>query len=213
MENPRSTEPSGVFNVTITDNYDRVIYYWSSASSPTVVMKTAAAPTAISFTRTSEANGNYNTYTFEITNNNVYQEGDQVSLTLPDGMLFKSDSECSSFVGFTAESCSISTNLQTMYFTVAFSGSRLLASGVSGNTWGFSISNVKNPPSTQTWASVSYIVQTADGYKVEEESTELGLTNTSPGEIAYTTAGAIPQSFTQGEETTYAISFVPANYL
>jgi hypothetical protein len=111
MENPRSTAPTGVFNVTIIDSYQRVLYYWDSSTSPTVIMKTAADPTSITYTRTSEANGDYNPYTFVIKNNNIYQEGDVVWITLPSSMAFSSSSTCSNFVGFTAQDCDVSTAL------------------------------------------------------------------------------------------------------
>jgi hypothetical protein len=84
--------------------------------------------------------------------------------------------------------------------------------GESGNVWGFTISDVKNPYSTEISTSMIYTVKTSGGYDVEEEDTDLKVTNTLPGTLAYTTAGAVPDSFTKGEQTSYTVTFAPLNY-
>ena len=54
MLNPRSTQPTGAFDVYIEDSNGETIYTWTDDTSPTLTMITSVKPLAISFTRLSK---------------------------------------------------------------------------------------------------------------------------------------------------------------
>lgn len=76
FRNPRSTETSAPWNITIVDRYEKAYYHWQVEDSPTVTMSGAASPLKFDYSRESKQNGALTNYTFNVINTNYLQDGD-----------------------------------------------------------------------------------------------------------------------------------------
>ena len=211
IRNPRSTARTLSFKVYVNDASGFGQY--SVESGEGITISSISDFTAIALTRDSTINGVSTTYYFTITLSNLIYNDDYIQIVFPSSVSISSIvNQC---VGITNLQSSLICSLQsnTIFLTVA------LATGVSqlpttvGDTSTeikFSISNVRNPLSTATSASIEiYVLTSNQNNKVNQRTSGLTLTNTEAATII--NAAAYPIDSTLGATTTYLISFQPPN--
>lgn len=66
LMNPRSTQTTAPFNITIFDANDLALYYYNVTTTPTVTMTGATSPKYIKYSRLSQMNGALTSYTWTI---------------------------------------------------------------------------------------------------------------------------------------------------
>lgn len=77
LANPRSQVTSGMFNVTVFDANDAVLYRFNSTNGPTVTMTKYGEPYTITYGRTSTRNGVNGNYTWRIQPLSYLKNGDR----------------------------------------------------------------------------------------------------------------------------------------
>ena len=80
-----------MFNVTIFDGDNRMLYFFNNTVGPRVAMDGATAPESFFVNRSSSKNGGTSDYTFTIIPNNEIKEGDKIKLSMPDPVQFTTD--------------------------------------------------------------------------------------------------------------------------
>jgi hypothetical protein len=77
-----------MFNVTIFDGDNQMLYFFNNTVGPRVTMDGATNPESFEFEKTNSKNGGLSNYTFTIIPNNNIQEGDKIKLTMADPIQF-----------------------------------------------------------------------------------------------------------------------------
>ena len=88
FRNPRESGYSSPWNVTIYNEFNKVLYYWQSEDSPTIRMSGVNAPAYIEHTVSNGINGAIADIEFLITTTSPITEGDKFIIVLPDGWYF-----------------------------------------------------------------------------------------------------------------------------
>jgi hypothetical protein len=142
-------------------------------------------------------------YNFTVIATNFLQEGDQLIIELPTPISFSEDSKC---LGMTRnmrinQTYTVSVKLDAIQITLLLplNWRRLQAGSTNkiaaGESFTFTLTKVKNPYSTSpTGSSIVYSTYTG-GVMIEQMSTGLIITNTSPGILEVSTASIIPIDF------------------
>lgn len=94
IRNPRSTQPSGAFDVSIVDEQEAVLYDWKSNTSPTVTMTTGQSPASVSFSRDNVQNGALTDYEWTVTPNTFYSTGDIITIIPPNSVSLSQSTSC-----------------------------------------------------------------------------------------------------------------------
>lgn len=202
MINPSSTKSVQSFTAT---TYDSSAYTIDTLSTNIAVkVNTPNTLTSASASMASLVNGALTTYTFTITPKNTTPSGSYITIIPPSVVTFPSVPTCTSTSSLiTAISCTIisSTNLQA---TLTMS-----SSATSSNALSFTVSNVKNPPSTLPSTTFLIYTFTSDSYGIDKKESGIAVTTTTAGTITnmIITAGDTKIA----AATAYTINYVPIN--
>ena len=83
--NPRAAGYSGVWGVTIYNEWDKTLYAWADTTAPTIRVSGVAAPTYIEPIFDDRVNGAREGIEFLVTTTGGLAEGDKIIVTLPPG--------------------------------------------------------------------------------------------------------------------------------
>ena len=94
FENPRSMATTGMFNISMYDSNQKMLYEYNNTYGPNLTMSEVRNPASFSLKRTSRQNGVMNNYTFQLKSNNYIEDGDILKFSIPSPVRFTDDSEC-----------------------------------------------------------------------------------------------------------------------
>ena len=93
FQNPRVAGNTGAWNVTIKNEWDKVLYNWNQTASPTLYVSGVAAPKYLELTYGNKKNGDLTWLEFLVTTTGGVGDGDKILVKLPYGWQFSADAE------------------------------------------------------------------------------------------------------------------------
>ena len=84
---------TGAWNVTIKNEWDKVLYYWNQTASPTLYVSGVAAPSFMQTYYGNKKNGALTWLEFLVTTTGGIGDGDKILVKLPYGWQFSKDAE------------------------------------------------------------------------------------------------------------------------
>lgn len=199
--NPRSTEMSLPWSVSIQDQSSRDYYSWQVTTRPTVAMSGTATARSFEYKRDSPINGALTNYNFTVVTMNYLEDGDTLTIDFPAPVYASVNSNCTGFSKKIQPNlpCKIAQNLSQVVITLRLPLRRVLEAEElfdehederklmainrieSNESFTFQISGVKNPPSFKpTTDGFKYSVSTQNGFLIETSAfvEKLRVTNT-----------------------------------
>ena len=178
--NPRSLQTSSTFLVNTQTSDEFQIN--QLISGITVTMTSVSQFNLVSLSSTSLVNSASNNITFTINSPSILIDGDILSITFPSQVTLPSSFTC---VGVTNLASSLTCSLSgtVLNITLNFSSSNLTA----GTSFIFTLQSITNPSSTRSTDTFSFSVSSSGGYLINDYSTDVKLTTTTPSTITSTT--------------------------
>ena len=189
--NPRSLQPSSTFMVKTQTSDEFLINQLTS--DITVTMTSVSQFNLVSISSTSLVNSASNNVTFTINSPSELIDGDILSITFPSQVTLPSSF---TFVGMMNLASNLTYNLSgtVLNITLNFSTSPLTA----GTSFIFKLQSITNPSSTQSTDTFSFSVLSSGGYLINDYSTDVRLTTTTPSNI---TSANLSQSTSDASAT------------
>lgn len=85
FKNPRETGYTSPWNITIYNDSDKVLYYWTTADAPTIRVSGVSGPQYIEPIYENRKNGAFSYIEFLVTTTGGLAEGDKIIIKLPTG--------------------------------------------------------------------------------------------------------------------------------
>lgn len=85
FKNPRETGYTSPWNITIYNDSDKVLYYWTTADAPTIRVSGVSGPQYIEPIYENRKNGDFSYIEFLVTTTGGLAEGDKIIIKLPTG--------------------------------------------------------------------------------------------------------------------------------
>lgn len=200
--NPPSTKRYQSFTVSTFDSSGNMID--TATSGVFVQVTTANTLAAASISLSNFVNGALSTYTISLTITNTHDSGSKVIVTPPTGVTFSTTSSTCAPVSsnISGVACSeISSNIEAIL--------TLTSTQAKGSVLSFTISNVKNPPTTQPTSTFMIYTYTSDGFFIDKRESGISISTTTAATI--TDIFIIASDSKIGVTTDYTISYTPSN--